>query len=88
MQSTKNDEEEICFLVDSDSFPVRCPELQDLCNLLNEKWGVIYTKKTPTAFFKEALELAEKYELVIPITRNMFVRDKLRMEGVSLILCV
>lgn len=76
------------FLVDSSSFPVKCAELSDLCNLLNEKWAVVYTKKTPTAFFKEALDLTEKFELVIPITRNMFVRDKLRQEGVSLILCV
>lgn len=43
---------------------------------------------SPTWFFKKALELAEEYELVIPVTRNLFVRDRLRMEGVKLVVCL
>lgn len=76
------------FLVDMTSFPVKCAELSDFCNLVNEKHPVIYTKKTPTAFFKEAMELTEKFDLVIPVTRNMYIRDKLRREGVTLVVCL
>lgn len=78
----------VAFLVDTTSFPKKCAELQDLCNLLNDHWPIIYTEKTPTAYFNEAMELTEKYELVIPVTRNLYIRDKLRMEGVSLIVCL
>lgn len=79
---------DVGFLVDMSSFPVKCAELRDFCNLMNEKHAVIYTNKTPTAFFKEALELTEKFELVIPVTRNMYVRDRLRREGVNLVVCL
>lgn len=74
--------------MDQTSFPVKCAELYDFCNLMNEKYPVIYTSKTPTAFFKEAMDLTEKFELVIPVTRNLFIRDKLRMEGVNLVVCL
>lgn len=43
---------------------------------------------SPTWFFNKALELAEEYELVVPVTRNLFVRDRLRMEGVNLVICL
>lgn len=76
------------FLVDMTSFPKKCAELFDFCNIVNDKHSVIYTEKPPTAFFKEAMELTEKFELVIPVTRNMFIRDKLRREGVTLVVCL
>lgn len=76
------------FLVDMTSFPKKCAELFDFCNIVNDKHPVIYTEKTPTAFFKEAMDLTEKFDLVIPVTRNMFIRDRLRREGVNLIVCL
>lgn len=88
MVSSSTTKLDVAFLVDQTSFPKKCAELYDFCNLVNDKWTVVYTEKTPTAFFKEALDLTDKFELVIPVTRNMFVRDKLRQEGVSLIVCL
>lgn len=83
--STKNS---VVFLVDTTSFPVRCPELQDFLSLVAEAGDLEMVRLTPTAYFKKALEFTEDYELVVPVTRNLFIRDKLRMEGVNLIVCL
>lgn len=79
---------DVGFLVDMTSFPKQCAELMDFCNLMNDKWTVTYTSKTPTAFFQEAMQMTDKFELVIPVTRNMYIRDKLRQEGVTLVVCL
>lgn len=75
------------FLVDNRSFPKKCPELEDFLSLVSGDIMKLDTDN-PTWFFKKALELAEEYELVIPVTRNLFVRDRLRMEGVKLVVCL
>lgn len=75
------------FLVDNRSYPKKCPELEDFLSLVSGDTMRLDTD-SPTWFFKKALELAEEYELVIPVTRNLFVRDRLRMEGVKLVVCL
>lgn len=78
---------DVCFFVDRHSFPKKCGELEDFLTLVD---GNIFNfdVDSPTAFFKKALELTDEYELVVPVTRNMFVRDRLRMEGVNLVICL
>ena len=78
---------DVCFLVDRHSFPKKCGELDDFLMLVD---GTILSVEidSPTYFFKKALELADKYELVVPVTRNLFVRDRLRQEGVNLVVCL
>lgn len=84
---TKN--KEVLFFVNRDSFPVNCPELEDFISLVQEDYEVeLSDTESPTTFFKQALTRADSYELVIPVTRNMFVRDKLRIEGVHLVVCL
>ena len=59
------------------------------CDLVQDDYEVEYSDvESPTLFFKQALVRAEDHELVIPVTRNMFVRDRLRQEGVNLIVCL
>lgn len=80
---------DVLFFVNRDSFPVNCPELDDFITLVQDDYEVELTDvESPTLFFKQALARAENHELVIPVTRNMFVRDRLRMEGVNLIVCL
>lgn len=77
----------VLFYVDRDSFPVKCGELSDFYQLING--DVIEEKDTsPTAFFNKALSYVDYYELVVPVTRNMFIRDRLLQEGVSLVICL
>lgn len=79
--------EDVCIMVDRHSFPKKCGELDDFLTLTK---GTILTVDidSPTYFFKKALELADEYELVVPVTRNLFVRDRLRQEGVNLVICL
>ena len=80
---------DVLFFVNRDSFPVNCPELDDFLYLVEKDYEVeLSDVESPTLFFKHALDRAENHELVIPVTRNMFVRDKLRMEGVNLVVCL
>ena len=78
---------DVLFLVDRQSFPKRCPELQDLLTLVDGEILEVDTE-SPTVYFNKAIELADKYDLVVPITRNFFIRDRLRQEGVNLIICI
>lgn len=80
---------DVLFFVNRDSFPVNCPELDDFITLVQDDYEVELTDvESPTQFFKQALARANNRELVIPVTRNMFVRDRLRQEGVNLIVCL
>lgn len=78
---------DVCFLVDRHSFPKKCGELSDFLTLVN---GTVLDVDvdSPTYYFKKALELTDEYELVVPVTRNLFVRDRLRQEGVNLVICL
>ena len=80
----------VLFLVNRDSFPVKCPELDDFLTLVISKENEVenYYEESPTLFFKTALSRTEDYELVVPVTRNMYVRDRLRLEGVNLVVCL
>lgn len=73
--------------VDRESFPRKCPALDDLCTIINCP-AINIVATSPTVFLKKCEELAEKYQLVIPCTRNMFVRDYLLQRGVNLIITV
>lgn len=75
-------------LVDRQSFPKKCPELFDFLALLGNVSHTEVETENPNVFFRKALELAEEHELVIPLTRNFYVRERLRQEGVSLIICL
>ena len=80
---------DVLFFVNRDSFPVNCPELDDFITLVQDDYEVELTDvESPTQFFRQALARADDRELVIPVTRNMFVRDRLRQEGVNLIVCL
>lgn len=80
---------DVLFFVNRDSFPVNCPELNDFISLIQDDYEVeLSDVESPTLFFQQALKRAENFELVIPVTRNMFIRDKLRMEGVTLVVCL
>lgn len=76
-----------CFLIDRHSFPKKCDELQDFMTLVKGS-VLVYDVDSPTSFFRKALQLTDDYELVVPVTRNLFVRDRLRQEGVNLIICL
>lgn len=80
---------DVLFFVNRDSFPVNCPELDDFLHLVEEDYDIEVTDvESPTTFFKQALTRVDNYGLVVPVTRNMFVRDRLRQEGVNLIVCL
>lgn len=80
---------DILFFVNRDSFPVNCPELDDFLTLVEKDYEIeLSDVESPTTFFNQALTRADAFELVIPVTRNMFVRDRLRQEGVNLIICL
>lgn len=76
---------DVLVLIDRKSFPKKCPELEDLKLLLENHQQLDFETEDPTIFFKKAMELTDEYELIVPVTRNFYVRDRLRMEGVSLI---
>lgn len=78
---------DVCFLVDRHSFPKKCGELDDFLTLVE---GNVLTidEESPTYFFRKAMELTDEYELIVPVTRNLFVRDRLRQEGVNLVVCL
>lgn len=80
----------LIFLVDRHSFPQHCEELDDLLSIVGEYYETTtIDTESPTVFFNRAMELASlDYELVVPITRNLYVRDRLRSEGVNLIICI
>ena len=78
---------DVLFLVDRNSFPKNCPELEDIMSLVNGNKFEINTD-SPTVYFNEAIKQAENYELVVPVTRNLYVRDRLRQEGVTTIICI
>lgn len=79
---------DVLFFVNRDSFPVKCAELDDFLYLVKDYDVELSDVESPTLFFKKALERAENHELVVPVTRNMFIRDRLRQEGVNLIICL
>lgn len=78
---------DVCLLVDRHSFPKKCGELDDFLSLVNGS-VVCIDQESPTYFFRKAMELTDDYELIVPVTRNLFVRDRLRQEGVSLVVCL
>lgn len=80
-------EPRVVFIIDRKSFPVKCPELDDFETLVQGNILEL-TTESPTEFFRRAMALTDEYELVVPVTRNLFARDKLRMEGVSLVICL
>lgn len=82
--------DEVVFLVDRKSFPVHCAELDDFTNLMSQAGFSIeeYSSESPTLVFRRCLEATEQYDLVVPVTRNFYVRDRLRQEGVNFIICL
>jgi hypothetical protein len=79
----------VLFFVNRDSFPVNCAELDDFLSLVQENNKVeLSDVESPTQFFKQCMARVEDYELIVPVTRNMYVRDKLRQEGVTLVICL
>lgn len=80
------DNKDVLFFIDRASFPVTCPELEDFKMLTEGYSHFELNTDDPTTVFREALKASEKYELVVPVTRNFYVRDRLKMEGVSLII--
>lgn len=78
---------DVLFLVDRHSFPKKCGELVDFLSLVKGEVMEL-DEESPTYFFRKAMELTDKYELIVPVTRNLFIRDRLRQEGVNLIVCL
>ena len=76
------------FLIDRHSFPLHCGELEDFLSLVEEHNILEVDTESPTSFFNQAVGLVDQYELIVPVTRNLFIRDRLRQEGVSLVVCL
>ena len=79
--------DDVVVAIDVNSFPVKCDALNTLrdiisCNIVDIR------ADSPRGYLKRCEELAESYSLVIPCTRNMFIRDHLLNNGVNLILTV
>lgn len=73
--------------IDRTSFPKKCAALADLCTIIS--CPIVDIEATsPRVFLQKCEDLAEEYQLVIPCTRNMFVRDHLLQRGVNLIITV
>jgi len=73
--------------IDRASFPKKCAALADLTTIIN--CPIVEVEATsPRVFLQKCEDLAEEYQLVIPCTRNMFVRDHLLQRGVNLIITV
>lgn len=82
-----NPSEDFVIAIDSKSFPKYCEALSVLEQIVD--CNVVRIESTsPTKYLEQCEELAEKYSLVIPCTRNMFIRDHLRINGVDLIITV
>ena len=80
---------DVLFFINRKSFPVKCPELDDFITLMSDYFNIESSdEEAPTTFFRQALARANDHELIIPVTRNAFVRDKLRMEGVNFVICL
>ncbi len=79
--------DDVVVAIDTKSYPVRCDALDTLRSILNCP-TVDISADSPRVYLKRCEELAESYSLVIPCTRNMFVRDHLLNNGVNLILTV
>lgn len=82
--------DDVVFLVDRNSFPVHCDELDDFIGLMSgASYDVeLYESDSPTLVLNRCLEACSDYDLVVPVTRNFFVRDRLRQEGVNFIICL
>jgi len=80
-------EDDVVVAIDVDSYPVKCPALDTLRSILNCN-TVDISAGSPRAYLTRCEELTEEYSLVIPCTRNMFIRDHLLNNGVNLILTV
>ena len=80
-------EDDVVVAVDVKSFPVKCDALDTLRSIISCNTVDIRTD-SPRSYRKRWEELAESYSLVIPCTRNMFIRDHLLNNGVNLILTV
>lgn len=78
---------DVVVAIDIESYPVRCDALDTLRSILACSTVDIRTD-SPRTYLKRCEELAESYSLVVPCTRNMFVRDHLLNNGVNLILTV
>lgn len=79
--------DEVVIAIDVDSYPVKCPALDTLRSIVNCN-TVDISSSSPRSYLARCEELAEEYSLVIPCTRNMFIRDHLLNNGVNLILTV
>ena len=80
----------VLLLIDRKSFPLHCGELSDLEDILDREMVEIsdYNTESPTEYYNRAIALTSDYELVVPVTRNLFVRDRLRQEGVNFVICI
>lgn len=80
----------VLLLIDRKSFPIHCGELADLEAILDKEMVEVdnYNTESPTEYFNRAIALTSDYELVVPVTRNLFVRDRLRQEGVNFVVCI
>lgn len=79
--------DDVVVAVDIKSFPVKCNALVTLSSIISCN-TVDIRASSPRDYLKRCEELAESYSLVIPCTRNMFIRDHLLNNGVDLILTV
>ena len=79
--------DDVVVAIDVKSFPVKCPALDTLRSILSVSFVDIKCD-SPRVYLNKCEELAEEYSLVIPCTRNMFIRDHLINNGVDLILTV
>ena len=79
--------DDVIVAIDRKSFPVRCSALDTLRSILSVTFVDIKCD-SPRVYLSKCEELAEEYSLVIPCTRNMFIRDHLINNGVDLILTV
>lgn len=73
--------------VDRESFPKKCDALSDLATIISCPIVEVHAD-SPRVFLQKCEDLTDEYQLVIPCTRNMFVRDHLLNQGVHLILTV
>jgi hypothetical protein len=80
-------EEDVVVAIDLKSFPKKCDALDTIRSILRCSFVDIDTI-SPRAYLKRCEELTEHYSLVIPCTRNMFIRDYLLSNNVDLILTV
>ena len=80
-------EDDVVVAVDVKSFPVKCDALDTLRSIISCSTIDIRTD-SPRDYLKRCVDLGGWCSLVIPCTRNMFIRDHLLNNGVNLILTV